>query len=272
MTTTNFEKAVALKNAGKYKLAGKSLKVACKMDKDGRALFEMACILQIGGFGIKRNLIKADKYRNLSALAGYPLGMAIHIQYNDIKSAECRYWCKKIYESGDVNAINIIENRTYLEFEFGQVYSGTIILELRAKEKHHYSMMRLAGRNYPKFKYVLCTMDVSNLVRYIRNHPRLSNFDNFLCGKMFSLQGELFEPFIHDKSIENLIASKIDIYNRIIYKVRWCILTFILCRVFCKDVNLIIGKMVWKSRKKDIKKGIYAYTFSCDSSNPSFGT
>lgn len=270
MTTTNFEKAVALKNAGKYKLAGKRLKAACKIDNNGRALFEMACILQIGGFGIKRNYIKADKYRNLSALAGYPLGMAVYVQHSCKDTAEYRYWVRKIHESGDANAIDIIENHAYFQSEFVQVYScGTIILELRAKEKHHYSMMRLANKGQGKFKYVLSTFDSYALMSYILKCPNLSNYDNFLCGKVFSLERK---PPALNRVMEFLIASKIDIYHQIIYKVRWCILTFILCRAFCKDVNLIIGKMVWKSRKKDIKKGIYAYTSSCDSSNPSFGT
>lgn len=270
---TNTRVALELRAKGDFKQGLVYLKKACS-EGDGEALFLVMIAFKYGGWGLHQDLYWVSYFKKLCKQSNCPW-YAMHyanredmekIAYSGNEYAQCYmgrvatdsltklFWINCAVESGCATAL----------CQMGHVYADTIYEDrqalhwyLKAADQKH----AVASKNCATFfrrDHIKCALYTiqSRDFKCIRHRIIHAQFEDELY-----LYGESCDNFTYqtDLTFERIHLCK---YIQSTTDARVCaaVLFWMWCSkhsVLCKDIRVMIGKLIWKSRYQPQDWGVF---------------
>ncbi len=291
-TNQNLRLAFHYRMIGDYKKAKVYLKLAAKRDDDGVAWFVLGNVYKVGGFGIRRNDSKVYKSFSRSYARGCLLGGAMLCQADDMKEKVlCSVFKSQdvfamaivlqkmnhsVTEKELINNLVIMSEANPLinhficehifphaGFDKSRFLERAIELgDAYAFDRNEKELLRASKQKYDRA-----------IVKISSDYYLLGNYDSaFKIGlnsyHTLDIVVETLKKFPNNKWMHYkygkkygkgyIIRSYNILYRSVTSSCRSSVLCFIWCctkksKVLSKDIATLIGKMVYRSRSKDVE-------------------
>lgn len=251
--------AFLLRKDGQYKEAGKELKLACD-EGDGEALYVMYETLLTGGFGIpEAGPLTADVYLEHSKNVGcnwHLFNSSLDYTREEVEKGNIiALLCFGEYEDCLLNMGDAQFQACICSCDYPCFNVNHFEIERKAAlQKITYGMQRLVRRY--EFGYG-CK---KNFVKAAKYWIQLNNIRKIQI-RLQSGWISLTEQYMYGKWMvfnQDKIQDQscIDVYKRVYASAQKAVICWLLIskEYICKDIRVYIGKLIWKSRKKNIKK------------------